>query len=342
MNCKSLKDFLVIIIIIVTGWLLYRYTLVHCFEREYKHKVCAVNTVVKLDSLDVAERVDSVNLYQFINKVDSIAKVTAEVHSHYQDDINLMIYKTTQWLTFWLGVITIFAGLVGVLQYFRNRRYNEEFAQLKAGIETFKERMEKTTKEDIKEYKTVITQQVENYKERLDGLFENKFSDSKHDISELKGKIESLSGDVIKSESENRISTLMTCISSFPDPAMFNSIPQRKLFVQYYLKKLCQEFNEYIRIVKSIKKEDLSEDDISRLSLALSSVKYVVVRTQSTYSGYHQNVTFNKLKDSINGLLIKIVERGNIDGDLGEQLDGIYDTFKRMVHSIDVGDALES
>jgi hypothetical protein len=134
MYCKSIKDFLVIIVIAVAGWLLYRYTLVQCFEQEYKYKVCAVNTVVKIDSLTKAKMADTVDVFQFINKVDSIAKVTTDVHSHYQEDINLMIYKTTHWLTFWLGIMTIIAGLVGLLQYFRNRRYNEEFKKLTEGV----------------------------------------------------------------------------------------------------------------------------------------------------------------------------------------------------------------
>ena len=130
----------------------------------------------------------------------------------------------------------------------------------------------------------------------------------------------------------------MTCISSFPDPAMFNSTPKRKLYIQFYLKKLNQEFCEYTKVVKQIKKEDLTEDDYSRLSLALSSLKYVVVRTQSAFSGYHQNVTFFKLKDSINELLINIVEQGTVDDDFGNQLDSINDVFKRMIHSIEVSE----
>lgn len=334
MNCKSIKDFLVIIVIGVAGWLLYRYTLVHCFEQEYKHKVCAVNTVVKIDSLTKAEIADTVNVYQFVNKVDSIAKVTADVHSHYQEDINLMIYKTTQWLTFWLGIMTIIAGLVGLLQYFRNRRYDEEFKKLTEGVETFKDKIQNESRQVYKDYKSTTTELLESYKVKLSNQIDNKYSGIDGQVADMAKKLEELSGNIRRSEAENRISTLMTCISSFPDPAMFSSTPKRKIYVQFYLSKLYSEFCEYLKIVKAVKKDDLTENDLNRLSLALNSVKYVVVRTQSAYSDYHQNVTFNNLVMAINGMLEEIIEKGMVEGDMNEKLNKISEMFNKMIHSI--------
>lgn len=334
MNCKSIKDFLVIIVIGVAGWLLYRYTLVHCFEQEYRHKVCAVNTVVKIDSLTKAEMADTVNVYQFINKVDSIAKVTADIHSHYQEDINLMIYKTTQWLTFWLGIMTIIAGLVGLLQYFRNRRYDEEFKKLKEGIETFKDKIQNDSRQAYKDYNSTTTTMLELYKVKLSNQIESKYSGIDVQVADMAKKLEELSCNIRRSEAENRISTLMTCISSFPDPAMFSSTPKRKIYVQFYLSKLYSEFSEYLKIVKAVKKDDLTENDLNRLSLALNSVKYVVVRTQSAYSDYHQNVTFNNLVMAINGMLEEIIEKGIVEGDMNEKLNKISEMFNKMIHSI--------
>ena len=334
MNCKSIKDFLVIIVIGVAGWLLYRYTLVHCFEQEYKYKVCAVNTVVKIDSLTKAEIADTVNVYQFVNKVDSIAKVTADVHSHYQEDINLMIYKTTQWLTFWLGIMTIIAGLVGLLQYFRNRRYDEEFKKLTEGVETFKDKIQNESRQVYKDYKSTTTELLESYKVKLSNQIDNKYSGIDGQVADMAKKLEELSGNIRRSEAENRISTLMTCISSFPDPAMFSSTPKRKIYVQFYLSKLYSEFCEYLKIVKAVKKDDLTENDLNRLSLALNSVKYVVVRTQSAYSDYHQNVTFNNLVMAINGMLEEIIEKGIVEGDMNEKLNKISEMFNKMIHSI--------
>jgi len=334
MNCKYIKEILGIIVIVVAGWLLYRYTLVHCFGQEYKHKVCAVNTVVKIDSLTKAEMSDTVDVYQFINKVDSIAKVTADIHSHYQEDINLMIYKTTQWLTFWLGIMTIIAGLVGLLQYFRNRRYDEDFKKQTEGVETFKEKIQNESRQVYKDYKSTTTELLESYKVKLSNQIDGKYSGIDGKVAEMAKKLEELSGDIRKSEAENRISTLMTCISSFPDPAMFSSTPKRKIYVQFYLNKLYSEFSEYLKIVKAVKKDDLTENDLNRLSLALNSVKYVVVRTQSAYSDYHQNVTFNNLVMAINGMLSGIIEKGVVEGDLSKELNKISEMFNKMIHSI--------
>lgn len=334
MNCKYLKDFLLIIVIGVGGWLLYNFFAAYSFKQEYKHRVCAVNTVVKIDSLTKAEIADTVNVYQLVNKVDSIAKVTADVQSHYQEDINLMIYKTTQWLTFWLGIMTIMAGLVGLLQYFRNRRYNEEFKKLTEGVETFKDKIQNESRQVYKDYKTTTTELLESYKVKLSNQIASKYSGIDGQVADFAKKLEELSGNIRRSEAENRISTLMTCISSFPDPAMFSSTPKRKIYVQFYLSKLYSEFSEYLKIVKAVKKDDLTENDLNRLSLALNSVKYVVVRTQSAYSDYHQNVTFNNLVMAINGMLEEIIEKGIVEGDMNEKLNKISEMFNKMIHSI--------
>lgn len=152
-------------------------------------------------------------------------------------------------------------------------------------------------------------------------------------------KLDDLSSDIRISERENRISTLMTCISSFPDPAMFNYNPKCKLYVRFYLEKLELEFNEYLKMLKAIKKEDITDNDLNRLSLALNSVKFVVIRTQGAFSDYHQNVTFNYLVMAINGMLSEIIEKGVIEGNLNDRLEMISEKYHKMIHSIDIGDA---
>lgn len=338
MNCKYFKEFLFCVIVAIILFFLYCYSFDYCVKKDFKPRHYEHTTTLHIDSLTKVVKSDTLDMAKFVARVDSIAKETSNICNRYQEDVNLMIYKSTHWMTFWLGIFTVFAGLVGLFQYFRNRRYNDDFEKMKGETDAFKEKLEKDAKENLKEYKGMLTQLIETYKENLDNKVDAKFVGSNEKFAELDKQILSLSRDIRKSENENRISSLMTCISSFPDPAMFNSTPKRKLYIQFYLKKLNQEFCEYTKVVKQIKKEDLTEDDYSRLSLALSSLKYVVVRTQSAFSGYHQNVTFSKLKDSINELLINIVEQGTVDDDFGNQLDSINDVFKRMIHSIEVSE----
>ncbi len=338
MNFKYFKEFLFCVIAAIILFFLYCYSFDYCVKKDFKSRHYELTTILHIDSLTKVVKPDTLDIAMFVARVDSISKETSNIRNHYQEDVNLMIYKSTHWMTFWLGIFTIFAGLLGLFQYFRNRRYNDDFEKMKGDVDTFKEKIENKAKENLKNYKDSTTLLVETYKERMASQVMNEFTSSKSKLTELEEIIKTLSGDIKKSENENRISTLMTCISSFPDPAMFSSTPKRKLYIQFYLKKLNQEFYEYAKVVKQIKKENLTEDDYSRLSLALSSLKYVVVRTQSVFSGYHQNVTFNMLKDSINELLVNIVERGTIDDDFGNKLDEINDMFKRMIHSIEVGE----
>ena len=187
-----------------------------------------------------------------------------------------------------------------------------------------------------KDYKSTTTELLESFKEKLSNQIAAKYTDIDNQVSAMGKKVEALTGDIRISEGENRISTLMTCISSFPDPMMFNSIPKRQLYIKYYLKKLYSEFNEYLKIVKNIKKEDMTENDLNRLSLALNSVKYVVVRTQSAFSDYHQNVTFNNLTTNINGILEEIIEKGVVEGDMNDRLNKISEMFGKMIHSISI------
>lgn len=338
MNCKYFKDFLFCVIVAIILFFLYCYSFDYSVKKDFKPRHYEYTTTLHIDSLTKVVKPDTLDMAKFVARVDSIVKETSNISNRYQEDVNLMIYKSTHWMTFWLGIFTIFAGLLGLFQYFRNRRYNDDFEKMKGEVDTFKDKLENKAKENLKDYKESTNQSLETYKEKVTNHVRNEFSSSKNKLDELEKKIQTLNVSIKKSENENRISSLMTCISSFPDPAMFNSTPKRKLYIQFYLKKLSQEFFEYAKIVKHIKKEDLTEDDYSRLSLALSSLKYVVVRTQSAFSGYHQNVTFCKLKDSINELLVNIVEQGTVEDDFGKRLDNINDVFKRMIHSIEVSE----
>ena len=43
-----------------------------------------------------------------------------------------------------------------------------------------------------------------------------------------------------------KISSLVTCISTFPDPSMFTSKPEKKEYLRYYLSNLHAEFNDFV------------------------------------------------------------------------------------------------
>lgn len=324
---KPFFSFLAVLLIILLYCFLFNYSI----KKDFKPKYYEYNSVVQIDSLKKVEKSDTLNLNKFVTRVDSIAEEICEIRNRYQEDINLMIYKSTHWMEFWLGLFTIAVGFLGFFHYFKIRKIDEDFQTLKEQYET--------------KFATLKGQNETNFsshqkeeKERINTFINEKFEGSNAQIRVLCTDLDKLSNTIKKSEIENRISTLMMCISSFPDPAMFNSSPKRKQHIKFYLKKLHNEFNEYIKILKSIEKEDVLKEESNRLSLALNSIKYVIIKTQSSFSSYHQNVTFNLLKNSINDILINIVEKGSIPNDYAEYIDDILNKLNEIINNIEIGE----
>ena len=341
--------FLGVLLLIFLYCCLFNYSI----NKDFKPNYYEYNSVVLLDSLTKTEKSDTLNLNKFVIRVDSIAEEICEIRNRYQEDINLMIYKSTHWMEFWLGLFTIAVGFLGFFHYFKIRKIDEDFHTLKEQYETkfatLKEQYETkfATLEGQYETKfatlegqneTKFSSHQKEEEERINTLINGKFEGYNAQIKVLCTDLDKLSNTIKKSEIENRISTLMMCISSFPDPAMFNSSPKRKQHIKFYLKKLHNEFNEYIKILKSIKKEDVSKEESNRLSLALNSIKYVIIKTQSSFSSYHQNVTFNLLKNSINDILNNIVEKGIIPDDYEKHIDNILNKLNEIINNIEIGE----
>ena len=157
--------------------------LLFCFTMDYVCKLSFVtpelefNSTIKVDSLTGARASkDSINLQQLIERTDSISKVTSDISRRYQDDINLMIYKTTQWLTFWLAAISVFFAAIALFQYSRNRRYSAEFEKIKektdAYVKVETERIQKTFNENTSNMETRIHFYIENMERKLNSITE--------------------------------------------------------------------------------------------------------------------------------------------------------------------------
>ena len=152
-------------------------------------------------------------------------------------------------------------------------------------------------------------------------------------MESLRKNLKDLSDNISQSSAENEVTTLMMCISSFPDPAMFGSIPKKKIYLRYYLEKLRQSFVEY---VNHINFDTMNDTEMNKLSIVLASLKYVVVRSQNVFSAYHQNITFDKLLNAINSPLADIVERNVVQSDMRDKLLGISNTFRTMINDISI------
>ena len=325
--------------------------LLFCFTMDYVCKLKFVspelkfNSTITVDSLtDARASKDSINLRHLIDRTDSISKVTSDISRRYQDDINLMIYKTTQWLTFWLAAISVFFAAITLFQFSRNRRYSAEFEKVKEKAEHLvKEetnRIQKAFNENTVNMETRIHIYIENMERKFNSITEGveekinqRYSLTDAAIEKLQKNLDGLSKNISQSSSENEVTSLMMCISSFPDPAMFGSVPKKKIYLRYYLEKLRMSFVEYINHINF---DAMNDNEMNKLSVVLASLKYVIVRSQNVFSAYHQNITFDKLLKDINLPLEDIVERNVLNNDIKDKLLGISNTFKTMINDISI------
>lgn len=277
---------------------------------------------LKMDSVQMQALTDTLYLHQMMDKADSIANVTETISCRYQDDVNLMIYKATQWFTIWLGIMAIVAGGMAINQFYNHRKAADDKKELVDRFEEYK----KTTTDDvdkrIKEYQGIVKEYVET-------LVKAKTSE----ISIVNEKLAHLNKDLKDTYRDIKISSLVTCISTFPDPSMFTSKPEKKEYLRYYLSNLHAEFNDF---VVKYKETEAKRNEYSRLAVVLTSVKYVIVRSRSIFPGYHQNITYNQLCNAIDKPLKNIVNGGVKGEELDRDLTNIVETMGKMIRDISV------
>lgn len=277
---------------------------------------------LKMDTVQMKALNDTLYLHQMMDKADSIANVTQAISSRYQDDVNLMIYKATQWFTIWLGIMAIVAGGMAINQFYNHWKAAADRKDL---ADKFEEYMKTTTDgvdKRIKDYQGIVKEYVETLVKAKTG-----------EISLLNEKIFGLNKDLKDTYRDIKISSLVTCISTFPDPSMFTSKPEKKEYLRYYLSNLHNEFKDF---VSKYKETEASLNELSRLAVVLTSVKYVIVRSRSIFPGYHQNITYNQLCKAIDKPLKNIVN-GDVKSDgLNQDLTAIVDVFGKMIRDISV------
>lgn len=322
MNCTKLNICLCAVGVAILICIVFNILFDHVVKREYKPIIYRYESSVKIDSV-LKDSIDRrpVDILQLVARTDSISNVTSDISRRYQEDVNLMIYKTTQWVTFWLSIMAIVAGVSSVFQYFDKRRLAQELDNMETKLNAYKKETKGELNKRVSDYTNDLNQRVHDLIER--------------EISQVKGQLRDLNDNFRKFDKESRVANLVTCISTFPEPLMFGSSSNRRAFLNYYLKKLHSEYNQYVRCFK----DDESPEGCHRLSVVLTSVKYIVIRTQSVYPDYHQNVTFCLLLDLIDKVLIEIIDKGANAMTVSGTLDQISETFGKMVRDIEMNEA---
>lgn len=278
-------------------------------------------------------------MLQFANQVDTLKAEVEEMRNHYQHDIDLMIYKTNQWLSFWLAFIGIVAGFFSVLNFYSHHRAREEFKELETRNDTCMKGYEKT----VKDYRSNIDQQVKMSKIKLLNYLKNMTNGLKKQISEHKARLDNiyneqknqlqnLDRNIGKASDESRINLLMTCITSYPDPQMFSSPEDKKRHIHHFMERLAHDFGEYINTTK--KAIITSEYDPAPLIVILTNMKASAIRSQPVYSDYHQNVTFQRFKTEVEELTDELINKSIAVKDIPQRLQKIKTRLCQLTASI--------
>lgn len=162
-------------------------------------------------------------------------------------------------------------------------------------------------------------------------------------IQKHQTKMTCLEDKMLCSIKEHRISSIMMCLSSSPDPQLTPSLEKKRLFVQHFLRFLNDEFVEYINLLdsyyESAEKNDEIEksSDTSNMLLIITELKMSLVRSQCVFSDITQNIHFHIIQKLLDGVFEK-VRSGELKGKkLTVELTKVKEQFDIMLTTINFG-----
>ena len=318
-NWKNTRDFVIIVAVVYVAVIASFHWIVGGDLRPqhytYQHHL-------KVDSIQMKALKDTLYLHEMMTRADSICNVTKSISDRDQDDVNLMIYKTTQWLTIWIGIMAILAGGIAINQFYNHRKAAADRKELEEKLDEY-----------IKGSSLKVKERIDGYQSILNHYVESQVNSKLEDISIIQGKIDALNNELHNTSRDINISSLVTCISTFPDPSMFTSKPEKKEYLRYYLRNLHDEFKDF---VSKFKASEQTLDDVSRLAVVLTSVKYVIVRSRNVFPSYHQNITYSQLCKALEKPLKSIMNGEVKEKELNEDLTKIVETFGKMIRDINI------
>ena len=196
-----------------------------------------------------------------------------------------------------------------------------------------KKELQEKLDEYTKETSTKVKERIDGYQSIVNQHVVAQVNSKMGEINTMRKEIGELNETLKNTYRDIKISSLVTCISTFPDPSMFTSKPEKKEYLRYYLRNLHDEFKDF---VSKFKEGEQALGDVSRLAVVLTSVKYVLVRSRSIFPGYHQNITYNQLCKTIDKPLKNIVNGEVKKEELNNDLTRIVEVFGKMIRDINI------
>ena len=233
-------------------------------------KVC--NTSWSTDSL----RLDSIikrneNISRSItnntHKVDSLSTIVDKINGQYASVIDMLIDKFNTWVGFWLALLSLILLIVSVWQYLKIDKYKERINKLE---------------EDSKEATEKIQIQMANLQKQAKIYLDTQISI--HQYSTL----------------ENRMTSLLLCMSSVPDPQVFSDSEERKEQVNYYLGLVSGLLIKYFKLIEQESEcHNLPEGTVACIPMVLLNLRLSLLRIQGMFRDPGIYIAFVKLINQI-------------------------------------------
>lgn len=233
-------------------------------------KVC--NTSWSTDSL----RLDSIikrneNISRSItnntHKVDSLSTIVDKINGQYASVIDMLIDKFNTWVGFWLALLSLILLIVSVWQYLKIDKYKERINKLE---------------EDSKKATEKIQIQMANLQKQAKVYLDTQISI--HQYSTL----------------ENRMTSLLLCMSSVPDPQVFSDSEERKEQVNYYLGLVSGLLIKYFKLIEQESEcHKLPEGTVACIPMVLLNLRLSLLRIQGMFRDPGIYIAFVKLINQI-------------------------------------------
>ena len=233
------------------------------------------------DSLMMDSVVNIVNksvsdITRYEHKVDSLSTIVDKINGQYASVIDMLIDKFNTWVGFWLAVLSLILLIVSIWQYLKIEKYEERINKL--------EKDSDVVVKDIRNQSKSLEIKMSNLQKQAKVYLDTQISI--HQYSTL----------------ENRMTSLLLCMSSVPDPQVFSDSDERKEQVNYYLGLVSGLLIKYFKLIEQESEcHKLPEGTVACIPMVLLNLRLSLIRIQGMFRDPGIYLAFARL--------IKLIEK---------------------------------
>ena len=216
------------------------------------------------------------DITRYEHKVDSLSTIVDKINGQYASVIDMLIDKFNTWVGFWLAVLSLILLIVSIWQYLKIEKYEERINKL--------EKDSDVVVKDIRNQSESLEIQMSNLQKQAKVYLDTQISI--HQYSTL----------------ENRMTSLLLCMSSVPDPQEFSDSEERKEQVNYYLGLVSGLLIKYFKLIeKESECHKLPEGTVACIPMVLLNLRLSLIRIQGMFRDPGIFIAFARM--------IKLIER---------------------------------